>query len=72
MLKKFKFGELRRICIENKWFTAGTIEQYDKLFEANRMGLSIEHLATIIWVCSDGVSRDYILSVLYMRKGATK
>ena len=45
--------ELRQLCIDNNWFTCGTIEQYEKLFYANEHGCPIEEIATIIWLCSD-------------------
>ena len=45
--------ELRQLCIDNNWFTCGTITQYDKLFYANEHGCPIEEIATIIWLCSD-------------------
>lgn len=45
--------ELRQLCIDNDWFTCGTVEQYDKLFYANENGCPIEEIATIIWLCSD-------------------
>lgn len=44
--------ELRLLCIKNDWFTAGSNEQYNKLFYANSNGCSIEEIATIIWLCS--------------------
>jgi hypothetical protein len=44
---------LRRACIDNNWFTAGTNEQYEKLFYANENGCPLEEIATIIWLCSD-------------------
>ena len=45
--------ELRSLCIRKNWFTCGSIEQYDKLFYANKNGCPIEEIATIIWLCSD-------------------
>ena len=45
--------ELRELCIENNWFTCGSIGQYEKLFYANEHGCPIEEIATIIWLCSD-------------------
>lgn len=45
--------KLRELCIENNWFTCGSIRQYDKLFYANENGCPIEEIATIIWLCSD-------------------
>lgn len=44
---------LRDLCIKNNWFTCGTCEQYEKLFELNRTGCSLQDLATVIWLCSD-------------------
>lgn len=44
---------LRQACIENEWFTEGTINQYNKLFYANDHGCTLGEIAVIIWVCSD-------------------
>ena len=57
---------LRRLCIKHNWFTEGTNTQYEKLFYANQNGASVEELATIIWLCSDGEQhcRRDILAVL--------
>ena len=53
------------LCNKHQWFTCGTIRQYDKLFEANRLGMDFNGLATIIWVCSDeNWSRSEILKEL--------
>lgn len=45
--------KLRSLRIENHWFTCGTTRQYEKVFEMNEQGASIEQLATAIWLCSD-------------------
>lgn len=45
--------KLRNLCIKNNWFTCGTCEQYEKLFQANAERASIDEIATIIWICSD-------------------
>lgn len=45
--------KLRCLCIKNHWFTCGTTRQYEKFFEMNEEGASIEQLATVIWLCSD-------------------
>lgn len=55
---------LRMLCIQNNWFTGGTIEQYDKLFYANEHGCPIEEIATIIWLCSGESRRIDILDEL--------
>ena len=55
---------LRQLCIENDWFTCGDNSQYEKLFEANDLGVPTEQLATMIWICSDDVEYDEILEIL--------
>lgn len=55
---------LRMICIRNNYFTAGDCDMYRKLFQANDDGASLDDLATIIWVCSSGVSRREVLEAL--------
>lgn len=44
---------LRKLCIENNWFTFGDNDQYNKLFKLNKQGASVEELALVIWLCSD-------------------
>lgn len=57
--------ELRQLCIDNDWFSCGTIEQYDKLFYANENGCPIEEIATIIWLCSnEDCRRADVLDIL--------
>lgn len=56
---------LRQVCIENNWFTAGTNEQYEKLFYANENSCPLEEIVTIIWICSnDKCCRRDIKAVL--------
>ena len=61
--------ELRLLCIEKDWFTAGSNQQYEKLFNMNRDGASLEELALVIWICSSNDSRDAILHELEKRFG---
>jgi len=56
--------DLRRLCIWEDWFTAGTNSQYDKLFELNRESISVSEIALAIWLCTDGVSRGDIYDKL--------
>lgn len=55
--------ELRKLCIKHRWFYQGTNDQYEKLFQANVEGVSVEEIATIIWVCSDH-NKNFILYIL--------
>lgn len=61
--------ELRLLCIEKDWFTHGTNQQYQKLFDMNRDGASLEELALVIWICSSNDSREAILHELNRRYG---
>lgn len=62
-------SELRNLCIKNNWFTAGTIDQYYKLFYANENGYPVEGIATIIWLCSDENCRmTDVLDILITEK----
>ena len=67
-MKKFSVTttwKLRELCIENNWFTCGSIRQYEKLFYANENGCPIEEIATIIWLCSDeNCRRADVLDIL--------
>lgn len=55
---------LYRLCNEKQYFTCGTNEQYEKLFELNELDTATIELATIIWICSDNVNRKDIINEL--------
>ena len=59
--------DLRILCIQEDWFTNGDNSQYEKLFQLNREGASLEELALVIWICSDDWTCEEILSVLRKR-----
>ncbi len=61
---KISTDKLYRICNKYQFFTNGDISQYDKLFERNKEGASLQTLATIIWICSNGYSENEILQIL--------
>lgn len=52
--------ELRQLCIKNNWFTEGTCSQYEKLFELNRIEVSVYDMSLVIWLCSDGADIEEI------------
>lgn len=54
--------ELRTMCIKNDWFTSGSINQYEKMFEANYgdSGFTTKDIAAIIWVCSNAEYEDIL------------
>ena len=45
--------DIRSLCIQNNWFTHGTNEQYERLFNMAESGADVHTLAAIIWTCSD-------------------
>ena len=53
-----------RLCNQHKWFTAGSNEQYEKLFQLVDDGATPDQLALVIWVCSDGFTYKEILKEL--------
>lgn len=66
MNKKMKISsnKLYHLCNKYQWFTGGDCIQYEKLFEKNRQGASLETLATIIWLCSSSYDEKQILEIL--------
>lgn len=57
-------AEVRSLCIKNDWFTHGTNTQYERLFDRVRDGADIDEIATIIWVCSENVTKEEIVKEL--------
>ena len=51
---KLSTNRLYTLCNKYQWFTNGDNAQYGMMFEKNKEGASLETLATIIWICSDG------------------
>ena len=61
---KISTEKLYRLCNKYQWFTGGDCSQYEKLFDKNRQGASLETLATIIWLCSSSYEEKQILEIL--------
>lgn len=66
---------LRQMCIDNRWFTGGSNEQYAKLFEFNTYSFTDEFLQVniiinCIWLCSDCLKDDInrVLNAYFERK----
>ena len=62
--KAISRDELYYLCNKYQWFTAGDIDQYNKLFQKCEAGASLEELALIIWLCSSNATEDEILKIL--------
>ena len=56
--------DLQALCIRSRWFTCGSYEQYQKLFDMADVGAPLEELALVIWLCSRDVTREGVLQVL--------
>ncbi len=56
--------EIRSLCIKKDWFTNGTNTQYERLFDRVCDGADIDEIATIIWVCSENVTKEEIIKEL--------
>ena len=62
--------ELRKLCIENNWFTSGTNKQYEKMFEYNnsiKLKPTLDELHTLaylIWICSSNTTQVEIVEKL--------
>ncbi len=61
---KISTNKLYSLSNKYQWFTNGDIRQYRLLFELNEQGASLEKLATIIWICSKGYTKNEILKTL--------
>ena len=63
-------SELRKLCIENNWFTGGSNEQYEKMFEYNnsiKLKPTLDELHTLaylIWICSSNITQVEIVEKL--------
>ena len=65
---QFTTERLWRLCNKYQWFTAGDIKQYEKLFDKNKQGATLEELALIIWICSSNMTEQEILETLKKEK----
>lgn len=62
------------LCNKHQWFTCGSVNQYEKMFDYvrdNEIFASstdkISKLATMIWICSNGFSEEEIYNALYKK-----
>lgn len=58
------YDVLRSECIKRCWFTGGTNQQYQKLFDLNAAGASSRDLALCIWLCTDLDTLESIQQVI--------
>ena len=61
---KLSTDKLYLLCNKYQWFTNGDKLQYQRLFERNKQGATLETLATIIWLCSNETDESKILEIL--------
>lgn len=51
---------VRQMCIRNNWFTGGSNEQYNKMFQLVQANAPVTHVAVAIWMCTPNVSKTEI------------
>ena len=44
---------VRRYCADNRLFTCGSNEQYNRMLELVKNGFPLHDIATMIWICSE-------------------
>lgn len=54
-----------RLCVKNQWFTGGSNESYEKMFQLVGGNYGVEKIAIAIWVCSSNATLAEITSALY-------
>lgn len=54
------------LCNKLRWFTSGSVEQYEKMFNMIRAGYGVEKVAVAIYICSSDVELADIVQELYM------
>ena len=57
-------NEIRKLCINHQWFTAGTNSQYEKMFELVRSGASTHDVALAIWLSTESETIENIEEVI--------
>ena len=58
-MTKISKWRLRELCIRKNWFTGGTNEQYQKMFDLADEG-NIDGVILAIWICSDDVEIEEV------------
>ena len=53
-----KVDEIYILCNEKKYFTCGSNEQYDRMFDMVRNGAPANDIALVIFICSDSQRED--------------
>jgi len=55
---KLTANNIYRLCNKEQYFTDGSIEQYNKMFELVEEGSPLHDIALAIWICSEDVLLD--------------
>ncbi len=52
-------------CVRHNFFTRGSNDQYQDMFDmVDDPNVSIVELASVVWICSEGYTRDEVLNIL--------
>ena len=63
-MAKVTMDGLYTLCNKLRWFTGGTVEQYEKMFDLVREGATRKELALVIWLCTPDKTRESIEKIL--------
>lgn len=63
-MKYYEFFPYRACCIKHNLFSAGTNEQYAKVCEMMREGITLHDLALVTWLCSSDVTLGQVKDLL--------
>ena len=71
-MARVTFDGLYALCNKLHWFTGGSVEQYEKMFDLAREGASLKELALVIWMCTPDRTRENIEKILDDEFGGAK
>ena len=60
----FDCEKYRICCITHQFFTCGSANQYEKVFNLIQEGVTLHELAQLTWICSTGYSLEEVRSIL--------
>lgn len=55
-----KSAAIRQLCIDKNYFTCGSNEQYNKMFDMVENNAEPHDIALVIWICSEDADLEAI------------
>lgn len=60
MKPKINVNDVYIMCNEKQFFTAGTNDQYSRMFDMVKNNVDWHKIALVIWLCSDDYNLDEV------------